>query len=61
MMYAYKVRVDFGDNAVSESRGCMGESELASYLETVPGMIGFEVNRQATITIETFKHKKETP
>jgi hypothetical protein len=60
-MYAYRVRVNFGDNTAPEFRGCMGESELASYLETVPGMAGFETNRQATITIETIKRKKETP
>ncbi len=54
----YEVHVDFGDNAVSHPpKRCANLTELALYLERIPSMVGFEINRGATVKIERIYNK----
>lgn len=49
----YEVTVDFGDNAVQAPKQLETVADLGLYLERIPGMMGFEINRQVTVKIET--------
>lgn len=49
----YEVTVDFGDDAVQVPHICRSLSELGLYLERIPSMIGFELNREAAVKIKT--------
>jgi hypothetical protein len=48
----YKVKLDFHDNAVSGEVQFSNMTDLALYLERVPSMIGFEINKAVTIDIQ---------
>lgn len=45
----YEALVSFNDNAVQEPRRFKNLTDLALYLERVPGMIGFELRGEATV------------
>lgn len=48
----FKVTIDFGDDSVMRPRTFESFSELTSYLERVPSMLGFAANPQTHIIIE---------
>jgi len=47
----FKVAIDFGDDALNEPRFFNSYSDLSSYLERVPNMLGFRANEKTQITI----------
>lgn len=48
----YEVRVDFGDNAIQDPKRLWTLGELDAYIERIPHMMGFEMNKQATVSIK---------
>lgn len=56
----YDIQIDFGDNAIHGSKQVENLSDLASYLETIPAMMGFELMGEATVRISTnYSRKKQ--
>lgn len=52
-MLVYEVSVDFHDNAVTAPpKQFTNVSDLALYLERIPGMIGLDMTGHATIEIK---------
>lgn len=47
----YEVTIDFHDRAVQAPHICKSETELALYLERIPGMVGFELFGGADIRV----------
>lgn len=51
-MVEYEVSVDFHDNAISAPpKTFTNATDLALYLERIPGMFGLEMTGKATISI----------
>lgn len=50
----YEVKLDFHDNAVSGPVAFDNLTDLALYLERVPSMIGFEINKAVTIDVKLY-------
>lgn len=51
----YEVRVDFGDNAIQEPKQIGTLRDLCGYIERIPHMLGFEMNKQATVSIKMIR------
>ena len=47
----FDVFLDFHDRAVSAPHRCKDLTELAAYLERIPGMIGFEIHHEVEISV----------
>lgn len=47
----FKVQLDFGDNSNIRPRTFDSYSDLSSYLEGIPNMLGFRSNEKTQITI----------
>lgn len=53
-----EVAVDFGDNTlVNDTKRCSTLSDVSSYLETIPNMLGFIATQKATITLKYVSEK----
>lgn len=56
----FEITVNFHDNSSAHPKRCGSYSELSSYLERIPNMLGFPPNDHVTITITTTPKQQTT-
>lgn len=57
----YEVTVDFHDRTIPVSKRFDTLTDLALYLERIPSMIGFEINRELSVRVRTVNYAKTHP